>query len=558
MLQRNDFMIIVQTKSQKKLLQQFGNNGVCCDSTHGTTGYDFLLSTLLVVDEFGEGQPVAWCLSNHETEEFMKLFFSYVADASGPVTPKWFMSDMAPQFYEAFCTIFQCRPKWLWCTWHVDKSWRQELNRKIKDREIETTIYLQLRIVMEQQNVSLFDEYLNTLVKRLESSGTTKSFADYFKSQWLPHRQQWGHCFRMGDGINCNMFAEAFHKVFKYKYLGGKHNKRVDVALVNLIKFAKDKVFTRLIKLTKGKSSKRIALLHQRHSNSLRMSFANIEATDEDTVYSILSEDGNRKYLVTKVADYCEESLCMMKCSECGTCAHVMLCTCPDFLFNNIGCKHMHLLQRWLAPTNDQTNVLESPQAAAYVQNEIAKTIKSLERTDSNFPVMASRVKNRLHELIQQVEVCSSIDLEALSHFEKQLQAASNTFNSMLQYKTTSAIPVKNEIHANKNIAVQHTFFSTKKKRKRNDTIRFTKPTHEDFESFCDDEKWTMNDSQQNDKNPTALQYDTGMKLINFSFMLLTFIRSMEEACVLLLIDEEFPFHIFCYRVKANGYPPKK
>ena len=27
--------------------------------------------TLLEVDEFGQGQPIAWCLSNHETEPFM-------------------------------------------------------------------------------------------------------------------------------------------------------------------------------------------------------------------------------------------------------------------------------------------------------------------------------------------------------------------------------------------------------------------------------------------------------------------------------------------------------
>ena len=72
-LNKDDFMIIIQTKSQKDLLKKFGNNGLCCDSTHKTTGYDFLLSTLLVVDEVGKGQPVAWCLSYKETEEFLQV-----------------------------------------------------------------------------------------------------------------------------------------------------------------------------------------------------------------------------------------------------------------------------------------------------------------------------------------------------------------------------------------------------------------------------------------------------------------------------------------------------
>ena len=71
----DDFIIVIQTESQKYLLQCFGDKGVCCDSTHGTTGYDFGLSSLLIVDEFGEGVPVAWCLSNHEDYKFMKIFF---------------------------------------------------------------------------------------------------------------------------------------------------------------------------------------------------------------------------------------------------------------------------------------------------------------------------------------------------------------------------------------------------------------------------------------------------------------------------------------------------
>lgn len=68
-------MIVIQTKPQQDLLIKFGDNGVCCDSTHKTTGYDFQLMTLLVVDDIGKGQPVAWCLANHETEDFVKTFF---------------------------------------------------------------------------------------------------------------------------------------------------------------------------------------------------------------------------------------------------------------------------------------------------------------------------------------------------------------------------------------------------------------------------------------------------------------------------------------------------
>ena len=62
-----------------------------------------------------------------------------------------------------------------------------------------------------------------------------------------------GYYYRVGLVINTNMFYQAFHSVFKYTYLNGKANKRVDKCLVNLIKFNRDKTFERIKKLTKGK-----------------------------------------------------------------------------------------------------------------------------------------------------------------------------------------------------------------------------------------------------------------------------------------------------------------
>ena len=41
-------------------MKQFGSEAVCMDSAHGTNHYDFQLTTLLIVNEWGEGVPVAW------------------------------------------------------------------------------------------------------------------------------------------------------------------------------------------------------------------------------------------------------------------------------------------------------------------------------------------------------------------------------------------------------------------------------------------------------------------------------------------------------------------
>ena len=50
-LLNEEFITIIQTPFQKATDQQFSSKGVRIGSTHSTTGYDFLLTTLMVTDE---------------------------------------------------------------------------------------------------------------------------------------------------------------------------------------------------------------------------------------------------------------------------------------------------------------------------------------------------------------------------------------------------------------------------------------------------------------------------------------------------------------------------
>ena len=59
-MSEEDFVLALQTPFQAHMLQNCGHDKIICiDSTHGTNAYDFYLTTVLVVDEFGEGYPVA-------------------------------------------------------------------------------------------------------------------------------------------------------------------------------------------------------------------------------------------------------------------------------------------------------------------------------------------------------------------------------------------------------------------------------------------------------------------------------------------------------------------
>ena len=97
--------------------------------------------------------------------------------------------------------------------------------------------YLKLKTCLELLNVDLFESSLEI------QSNVTKEFGEYFATYMVPIRQTWGYCYRAGDGINTNIFVEAFHRNLKYNYLHGKHNKRVDNLLINLLKFPRDQVF---------------------------------------------------------------------------------------------------------------------------------------------------------------------------------------------------------------------------------------------------------------------------------------------------------------------------
>ena len=59
------------------------------------------LTTILVVDEFGEGYPTAWCISNRKDLIAMVYYFEAKQRNIGYKIAKWAMTDDAPQFYSA-------------------------------------------------------------------------------------------------------------------------------------------------------------------------------------------------------------------------------------------------------------------------------------------------------------------------------------------------------------------------------------------------------------------------------------------------------------------------
>ncbi len=491
-LTKDDFLIVVQTPFQKLMAQKFAHKGICVDSTHGTTGYDFLLTTVVALDEFGEGIPIGWLLSNHEDFTHMCIFFEMLKKNCGVLYPHWVMSDMANQFYNAWIGVMGGHPIRLLCTWHVDRAWQTELRAKVKDTVVAGEIYKMLRVVLQQTDVTAFREYISHFAERIPVLNL--QFSKYFQQEWASKPELWAYCYRKGLGINTNMAVEAFHRAFKYGYLKGKINKRVDSCLINLLKYIRDKSFDRVVKLTKGKSTHKIKLIKDRHNKSKSLPVTLIKE-DSDTRWLVESGTNDEiTYTVFKQANECLDMACQLKCSQCNICVHQYICDCPDSLIHNTICKHIHLIKRHLTNNaTDQTSGsvvgTQEESTVGYKDTEVTLVASHLQqdkKPPQDLSSLRQTLQDRLQQFVEELNGCDDKDI--LCQISKKVNASYHLYKSLTKENTSFTIKPVSNSPANKTIRPQQRFKSTKKKRKRNNNVRFAKPSHDDVTSlFTDD-----------------------------------------------------------------------
>ncbi|KAF2880716.1 hypothetical protein ILUMI_25458, partial [Ignelater luminosus] len=104
-LDSTDFCLIFMNAFQEHLLKTFGNHIICIDSTHGLNSYNFELTTIMVLDEFGEGLPGACMFSNRKDVVVNELFFCKIKERIGTLSPVTFMTDITTVFYNAWIAV---------------------------------------------------------------------------------------------------------------------------------------------------------------------------------------------------------------------------------------------------------------------------------------------------------------------------------------------------------------------------------------------------------------------------------------------------------------------
>ena len=457
----NDFCLIIMNKSQEFMLEEYGNNIIAIDSTHGLNGYDFELTTLMVVDEYGEGFPAACMFCNRQDTFVYKIFFKKLKDKlSHKITPKTFMSDITETFYQAWIEEMGIPTYRLFCAWHIDRAWQKNLN-KVSKSDKKKWVYKTLKYLQYFNDKNYF---LHTLEKTLQlffNDPETVEFAYYFKNNYSENFKLWAHCFRQECGINTNMHLESMHKNIKYFYLNGTVVKRLDKGLHAVLKYTRDKIVERIIKQTKGKSTRHMNKIINRHRTSLNSSFNINQVSDGE--YALTNAE-NTTYKITKVAN---SPCCELICKICFVCLHSFQCTCPDYFLHNTICKHIHYLMLHLEPLK---NTIKFPtEEIPYSHNEeVSVHLNTIGHANS--VNTSGSLKDKIFSKLEEIKKKTSdnVDERSLHECLNYLKRAS----VILDIGVDAILPINIDNRpVNKKNEKQINYFSTKKKRSLNKLV---------------------------------------------------------------------------------------
>lgn len=339
---QQDFILVIMSHFQQKMLQKFGSNTICIDGTHGLNAYNFMLYSLLILDENNEGMPVAFCFSNRGTQGTYEQFFLAVKSRIGVLGVKIFMSDAESAFYNAWCNVMKPARKQLLCHWHIHKNWTENIS-KVKDQRKRETVLQALNAIISEVDEENFRKELETLLDNLKNDTDTVEFHDYFMRQYIPKVECWATCFRQGTQIHTNMHMEAFHKTIKYSYFEGRTVHRLDEAIYGLMQFIRDKKFERTIKKLKKREPRKCLEIEKSHKLAAEKKDSIIITCMEDKKWVSTSQgDASKTYIITQVCD--GPPCCNLKCKICSVCLHMYHCSCPNNLIQINICKHIHRL----------------------------------------------------------------------------------------------------------------------------------------------------------------------------------------------------------------------
>lgn len=109
-----------------------------------------------------------------------KIFSETVKEKVGVIIANVFRSDDDPSFYNGLIHIMDPAKHQLLCSWHVDQTWRWQIQQKVRTgKETVALMYKSLKVVQGIPDVSTFEHSLALFTDELLDNEHTQEFGQY-------------------------------------------------------------------------------------------------------------------------------------------------------------------------------------------------------------------------------------------------------------------------------------------------------------------------------------------------------------------------------------------
>lgn len=472
-LMSSDFVFGLMTDIQISWCDQLENefSVVCVDATHGM-GNGFKMITVLTINEFYQGLPLAFCISRTETATVLRAFFEAIKKRVGKrLIRKYFMSDDAEYYFATWKSVMDPDNSlelkhWL-CAWHVNQAWKKNLRSKVRGEDKQKEVKSRLYDLRYETNLVKYNEKLAKFHEDINGDPHLETFYNYLVINYFPRIEKWAFVFRDVNSLTTNTHLEAFHKTFKEIYLKRRSNIRVDFNIEMLTRFIEDKQrayrTAQVFGLNNRKNSHVLKNHLEAESELFQWECESYDVEDQEQhnqVYLLSCKNGNEVFALQNIKKLDNVHQCFLTCVDCKTCFHHYSCSCDDYVINHNFCKHSHLLRLQLvkqmqnihkSSTHQDTNVdydnqdgfsgaetddaPECPEGASESSREVQSYLSVL---NSDLPVITkesvwNKIKQMNVEFQSQLAVSQHEDpsLEALQHVMKQFSQLIANFKNL-------------------------------------------------------------------------------------------------------------------------------
>ncbi|CAH0554828.1 unnamed protein product [Brassicogethes aeneus] len=330
----SDFVLVIMTPTQCNFLETYGESFLCVDNYSFN---DFEINVLLVIDDFREGFPCAFLISNRSDKIVLNILFTQIKLKTGPFQTKTFMSDFGDKYFQSWLKVMPLPEHRLISTWHLENAWLKNLEKE--DIGKQTELKKHLHALLEEENVYNFENLLHQLCN-IHYDDEPNKFIDYFKDNFFNNYKDWAPCTKgidYGTILNLIRSRKTIQHLIKFKKFY-----ELDKMIKEFTKHINDKLFDRLLVTDDEKIMSKIKTIRLRHKEMLKLDVNTVKIVHYG--WEVPSNNTKEVYFIRERNITCH---CQQFCADCQTCIHKYFCTCLDSMSRFNMCKHVHLLVKY-------------------------------------------------------------------------------------------------------------------------------------------------------------------------------------------------------------------